>query len=311
VSLAGVQITEFASSPVVFGSGVNLAAGARIIVARNPAVFESVYGPGYNVLPAGYGADNLSNGGERIVLGGPLGETLQDFTYDDAAPWPTSPDGGGPTLEIVNALGDPDDPANWRASWYVNGSPGASGVPGDYDGNGVVEQADYGVWRSKFGLPVAVGTSADGNRDGMVDAADYIVWRKAMTPPGSGAAIAASVATAVSAADEKGDGSLFAFPAVTRRATLGTQKDTRPLFLAVDEFFSRFDSARPPFRPAFTRTGAAGAGDDDLLLASLTSRADRAAVGATQEVVDDRCGDDEPVDTLLADWAGVDDGLDF
>lgn len=51
-------------------------------------------------------------------------------------------------------------------------------LPGDYDGNGTVEQADYVVWRSQFGTEVPTpGAGADGNLDGVVDLADYTVWR--------------------------------------------------------------------------------------------------------------------------------------
>lgn len=182
VSLEGVQITQFTTPPFAFGRGIDLAAGERIVVARNPTVFQSVYGTGINVLPTGYSTANLSNGGERIALLGPFGETLQDFIYDDIAPWPTSPDGGGPSLEIIDPLGDATNAANWRASAMVGGSPGTDGelepIPGDYDGNRTVEQADYNVWRSMFGQLVDPGAGADGNGDGTIDAADYLVWRK-------------------------------------------------------------------------------------------------------------------------------------
>jgi hypothetical protein len=52
-------------------------------------------------------------------------------------------------------------------------------VPGDFDGDGIVDPADYDAWRSAFGnLVFPVGSGADGNRDGVVDAADYVIWRK-------------------------------------------------------------------------------------------------------------------------------------
>jgi hypothetical protein len=180
VSLNDVQITEFATVPFVFSSGQNLAPGERIIVARNPAVFQSLFGPGIRIAPDGYGDANLSNAGERIVLIGPLGETLQDFVYDDVAPWPASADGGGPSLEIVDALGDPAASANWRASFYGGGTPGTGSVslPGDFDRNRGVDAMDQTRWRASFGLAVERGTGADGNGDGVVDAADYVVWRQ-------------------------------------------------------------------------------------------------------------------------------------
>jgi cytochrome c peroxidase len=48
-------------------------------------------------------------------------------------------------------------------------------LPGDYDGNGVVEQADYNVWRANFGDTSSL--AADGNGNLVVDAADYVIWR--------------------------------------------------------------------------------------------------------------------------------------
>jgi hypothetical protein len=204
VNLAGVQIAQFAAEPYTFGSGVNLAAGDRLIVARNPAIFQLAYGTGINLAPIGYAGANLSNGGERIKLVGPFGETLQDFTYHDSAPWPTSPDGDGHSLEIIDPLGDPTSAANWRASAARGGSPGTSGapsIPGDYDGNGTVEHGDFDRWKSTFGSTTIAGASADGNGNGTVDAADYVVWRK---NSGASQAGGTSIATRDDSLDQNG-----------------------------------------------------------------------------------------------------------
>jgi CotH kinase protein/Lamin Tail Domain len=185
VSLAGVRLTEFISPEVyTFDSSLNLAPGQRIVVARDPVVFQAAYGTAINLAPTGFKFDdkNLSNSGERILLLGPADEILADVNYTDDPPWPTEADGDGPSLEIIDPRGDANDPLNWRASLANGGSPGTDGVshaalPGDYDGNGAIELADYSVWKSTFAINVAPFTSADGNGDGRIDAADYSVWR--------------------------------------------------------------------------------------------------------------------------------------
>ncbi len=46
---------------------------------------------------------------------------------------------------------------------------------GDYNRDGLVDQSDYYVWRSDYGL--TTHARSDGNKDGVVNAADYTVWR--------------------------------------------------------------------------------------------------------------------------------------
>jgi hypothetical protein len=265
VSLAGVQITQFAD-PYVFGSGISLAAGERIVVARNPAVIQAVYGSGVNVAPVGYGPSNLSNGGERVVLLGPLGETLQDFVYDDAAPWPTAPDGNGPSLEIIDPLGDPSNPANWRASAAIGGSPGAASasMPGDYDGNAVVDDVDRDFWRASYGLAVPPGTGADGNGDGVVDAADFVVWRKSF------AASNMTASAGVSAA------------AVAPQSEARAIVDSAPLSAIPIARLEERRANRPPSRSTLGGLSAGSSGDGSaLLLAALDGAAVDAVLGSS------------------------------
>jgi hypothetical protein len=50
-------------------------------------------------------------------------------------------------------------------------------LPGDYNRNGVVDAADYVLWRDTLGNPVTPSSGADGNGNGTVDNGDYDVWR--------------------------------------------------------------------------------------------------------------------------------------
>ena len=68
-------------------------------------------------------------------------------------------------------------------SWGQLGAGGFSylraqppGPTGDYNGNHVVDAADYTVWRDTLGRS-GTGLAADGNGNGMIDAGDYGVWK--------------------------------------------------------------------------------------------------------------------------------------
>jgi hypothetical protein len=67
----------------------------------------------------------------------------------------------------------------------------AVGLAGDYKHNGVVDAADYVVWRKTFGQSGA-DLAADGNNSGTIDSGDYDVWRAHVgkTNSGTGAATA-------------------------------------------------------------------------------------------------------------------------
>jgi hypothetical protein len=49
-------------------------------------------------------------------------------------------------------------------------------LPGDYNQNGIVDVADYTVWRNTLGL-TGTGLAADGLPDHVIDDADYDVWK--------------------------------------------------------------------------------------------------------------------------------------
>lgn len=117
----------------IFPPGTMLASGARLVLSSslNPAAFAARY-PGVTV--AGTFSGSLKNDGERVTLKDAGDQIVTSVDYKISNGWPTSPNGGGYSLEVVDPNGDPDDPANWRASSVLNGTPGAAGaalpVPG-------------------------------------------------------------------------------------------------------------------------------------------------------------------------------------
>ena len=60
-------------------------------------------------------------------------------------------------------------------------------LTGDYNGNSIVDAADYVLWRETLNQ-TGPGLAADGNNNNQVDAADYQLWRTnfGRTPAGAG-----------------------------------------------------------------------------------------------------------------------------
>lgn len=112
------------------GSAVeSLAAGEYVVVVRNATAFASRYNT-TEMLIAGEYSGKLSNSGENVRLEY-YSQKLFDIDYDDARGWPLAADGGGHSLIPINddvaeqGFDILDYYANWRASTYVHGSPGA------------------------------------------------------------------------------------------------------------------------------------------------------------------------------------------
>ena len=85
-------------------------------------------GHGYDVYQWATG-DNLSNGGETVTLKDTFNQTVDTVSYDDVAPWPTEPDGSGPSLALLDPALDNSAAANWAKSREDGGTPGAVNFP--------------------------------------------------------------------------------------------------------------------------------------------------------------------------------------
>jgi hypothetical protein len=169
-----------------FGDGISfifpaitLGPGERVVVVNTAEAFAERYGSGIQI--AGEFSGNLSNAGEPLVLVGPQGEIVHEFSYDDE--WYAETDGGGRSLVAV----DPDAPAAawstaaaWKASLLLNGSPTTPDVlVGDLDGDNRVGLLDLAILQSHFGLTSgATLGEGDLNGDGAVTRADVVLLAK-------------------------------------------------------------------------------------------------------------------------------------
>ncbi len=136
VSSINLNLVRFSNGiDFVFGPN-SLAAGEYILVVKDTNAFEAEYGTAKPA--AGRYTGSLANNGERIELEDSMGTTILNFSYSDN--WRSITDGDGYSLTIINPanadVNSWDEKDSWRASAYVNGSPGTddSGIvpnPGD------------------------------------------------------------------------------------------------------------------------------------------------------------------------------------
>jgi hypothetical protein len=142
----------------------------------NDDVVSNVWGNTFNTEPNG-----ISNT-SKLLLGLGIGGGGTDVKFDEFAIY----DSALSAADIAQIYAD-----------GLNGIgisvPGAS-IPGDYNGDGVADAADYTVWRDSLGQ-TGTGLAADGSGltpgapDGVVDQFDYDFWKAnfgAGTPGGAG-----------------------------------------------------------------------------------------------------------------------------
>jgi hypothetical protein len=124
LNLVGMRFTAGISFTFTVTNAItNLGPGQYLVLVANRAAFLSRYPSVTNI--AGQYTGQLDNAGEHLYLEGALKESILDFSYNNA--WYPTTDGQGFSLVIRNeyaAFNTWTNPASWRPSTALNGSPG-------------------------------------------------------------------------------------------------------------------------------------------------------------------------------------------
>lgn len=112
----------FSGITLTIPAGTTIPSGGYLVVAKDAAQFQATYG----FAPAAVYGGNLANSGETVALKDAGGATIDTVSFLDVDPWPSSTDGLGPSLELVDNTLENDDPLNWAAA--TNGAGHTAGA---------------------------------------------------------------------------------------------------------------------------------------------------------------------------------------
>ncbi len=105
-----------------FPSGTTIPVGGYLVIAKNAALLQAATGFSGALQ---WTSGSLDNGGETVSISNASAVIVDTVSYDDVAPWPTAPDGGGKSLELISPTLDNSLASSWAASLGNNGTPGA------------------------------------------------------------------------------------------------------------------------------------------------------------------------------------------
>ena len=89
-----------------------MAPGAYYLISRYAASMQATFGINCEQWASGF----LDNSGGPIVLRDAIGQVKDSVYYLPTAPWPTSPNNGGPSLTLCDPTLDNSLPESWSAS---------------------------------------------------------------------------------------------------------------------------------------------------------------------------------------------------
>lgn len=169
IDLTGLRFTDGIGFDYTGADITTLAAGARAIIVEDRLAFEFRYGSGHPI--AGQYTGKLKDEGETVTFSDQSGTSIRTFFYDNTAPWPTSPDGGGPSLVLLdpNSIPDHNIAANWQASEIQGGTPGVANIPSQ----------SFASWANAYGVSTP---EADFDHDGLSNYLEFLLLSSPLVP---------------------------------------------------------------------------------------------------------------------------------
>jgi len=164
-------------------------------ICDNDASHDHIIFPaGYSIPPYGYftisiatdgvfpftpdydgtGNFSLKNSSDAVRVWNPDHILVDNVVYDDGSPWPTEPDGDGPSLSLIDPDTDNSLGVSWAASLEDGGTPGAVNFPPvpfvnivNPNGGEYIEQGEayeiswiYGYWTGSIDIQLVKGAGA-------------------------------------------------------------------------------------------------------------------------------------------------------
>ncbi|MFT5754183.1 MAG: hypothetical protein ACI924_001410 [Flavobacterium sp.] len=119
IALGGIKVKDESNFTFEF-EALNIAANGIVLLATDKTSADAFYGASFIDLPQGI-SNAFGNGGENLQILNSTGVIISEVEYDDATPWPLSPDGNGPSLELMNPNGNLNDGTNWTPATNLVG----------------------------------------------------------------------------------------------------------------------------------------------------------------------------------------------
>ncbi len=170
----------------VLGNPIDPSANPMAVLRFTEGQLADDQWPGVNQGPSIYLTDLTSTAGNGFYADGDLWAASDD---DSLHSYHAKPVGVTNLLEV--------HPGGDVASPGVFLSMPAEGLPGDFNGDSVVNLADYAVWRDNLGSTAAGILHNNGDEagvsGGVVDVADYTLWKENYGNTLSSASVASSV----------------------------------------------------------------------------------------------------------------------